>query len=194
MQKNNTFHSHFIKLVLFLLTAAPLHALEVGDIVENVQIRDAHNKPMYIPALGKKMLLIFYPDPDNPSHNKEIGDAMKKTNFGLKHFMCMGIVNLKDAPLYPDWLLRIVIRRELASHDKAVIYTDPNHILKKAWNLGDCNNRFLVLLIDENRRVLLFKRTKMTQKEIKWVIKTIAAHVNTSETKDKEKARTAVTR
>lgn len=166
---------------IILLSAMQAFALKKGDIVENTFIRDARNKPMPVPALGKKMVLIFYPDPDNPDQNKEIGDAMKKTNFGLKHFMCMGIVNLKDAPLYPDWLLRMVIRRELATHKKAVIYTDPDRLLQKAWNLGDCNNRFVVILIDKDRRVLLVKKSKMTPQEIRWTIQTISDYVTRAE-------------
>ncbi len=179
--------------ILVMLLAAGLSAksLKVGDTVENLTIMDAHNKPIMIPDLGKKMVLIFYPDPDNPKGNKEFSDAMKKTDFPLKHFMCMGIVNLKDAPIYPDWLLRIVIRRELATHHKAVIYTDPDRRLAKAWGMGDCNNRFVVILIDPNRRVLLYKKTRMTRQEIEWAVQTIASHVKNALEMAGEVSRTA---
>ncbi len=187
-----TFKNTFI-LILMILLASGLSAktLKVGDKVESITIMDANNKPIIIPDLGKKMVLIFYPDPDNAKGNKEFSDAMKKTDFPLKYFMCMGIVNLKDAPIYPDWLLRIVIRRELATHHKAVIYTDPDRRLAKAWGMGDCNNKFVVILIDQNRRVLLYKKTRMTRQEIEWAVQTIASHVRNALEMAGEVSRTA---
>lgn len=103
-----------------------------------------------------------------------------------------GNSQLKGCPLYPDWLLRIVIRRELSTHDKAVIYTDPDRLLQKAWDLGDCNNRFVVILIDRDRRVLFFKKTKMTSREVEWTIQRIATYVTRAETMDNGGSQTAV--
>jgi hypothetical protein len=125
---------------------------------------------MMIPSLGEKPVLIFYPDPDVPNQNKNFSEAMKKTNFPPARFAGMGIVNLKDAPFIPDSLIRFMIRREIEADKRAVIYTDPDRLLQKAWRLGDCNNKFVIILIDKNMKVLFIKKGEMTQEEIDRVI------------------------
>ena len=49
-----------------------------------------------------------------------------------------GIVNLKDAPMLPNSIVRAMIRKKV-KQTGAAIYTDPDRILSKAWDLGDCN-------------------------------------------------------
>jgi len=161
----------FSLIVIFLCGSfTSLMALSPGDTVHPAEIRDANNRPMMIPSLGEKPVLIFYPDPDVPNQNKDFADAMKKTNFPPERFAGMGIVNLKDAPFIPDSLIRFMIRREIKADKRAVIYTDPDRLLQKAWGLGDCNNKFVIILIDKNMKVLFIKKGDLTREEIDRVI------------------------
>ena len=58
-------------LLLVLFTGICSVSAQVGRKVCPVTIYDAYNKPVSLPFLGKKHLLLFYDYPDQPSQNKE---------------------------------------------------------------------------------------------------------------------------
>jgi len=161
----------FVLSILMIFTdPVSASALSAGDVVNNVEIRDANNDPMMIPGLGEKVVLIFYPDPEVASQNDSFAEAMKKTDFSDEKLMAMGIVNMKDAPFFPDVIIRFMIRKELEKDKRAVIYTDPERSLQRSWGLPDCNDKFGVILIDKNRVVQFVKLGRLNDKEIKFVI------------------------
>ena len=179
MKKVSLILAFCLLLGIFSLPSTAL-ALQKGDYVKNTEIRDARDKPLFIPSLKKRLVLIFYVDPDEPNLNREFAEAMKKTNFPAEYLTAMGIVNMKDAPLLPDWLLRFMVRREIESDPRAkgVIFTDPDNLLQKAWKMGSCNNKFVIILIDKSGEVLFIKKDKMTQQEITGTIDLIAKVVD----------------
>ncbi|MBN1532637.1 MAG: hypothetical protein JXA20_08245 [Spirochaetes bacterium] len=155
-----------------LCAGGPLHAMAVGQSVENVQVRDASDRPAAIPYLGRKTVLIFYVDPDVPDQNDPFSEALKKHRFPAERFFGLGIVNLKDAPFLPNSIVRAMVRREIRENN-AVILTDPDRILQSAWNLGDCNNKSVIILLDPQRRVRFYKKGALTEGEIQSTIQAI---------------------
>lgn len=149
--------------------------LKKGDVVRQVSIRDASNKPMYIPFLGEKSLLIFYPDPDHASQNKGFTDYMKKHPISSRKIFAFGVVNLKDAPLLPNSVVRFMIRREI-DQTGANIYTDPENFLSKGWNMGDVNNKFCIIFVDKNARIQFFKAGELSKEEQKQLLSIIEEH------------------
>lgn len=155
--------------LLLLCCACPWTVwAQVGQKVCPVTIYDAYNKPLSLPSLGEKHLLLFYVDPDHPSQNKEFRNYFKKHPFTNENIDSYGIVNLKDAPLLANSLLRFMIRKEIAG-TQAYVYNDPDRTLSRAWKLGDVNNKFVVLWINKEQVIEFFKAGQLTPEEVEQV-------------------------
>ena len=79
---------------LVLITALRMgvtfgHAANVAQELSNVQIRDAQNRPAWIPDFGKKLMTVFYNDADEADMNDPLADAIKAKNFAESK--CKGI-------------------------------------------------------------------------------------------------------
>ncbi len=159
---------NYFTLLLFTVSLSTnfVHAqtVKLGDKLKNVQIRDANDKPINLPGYGKHPLLIFYPDPDHSSC--KFTDYLEEHPIGGNKLMAYGIVNLKDAPLMPNSVIRAVIRSKIKKTG-AAIYTDPNHLLRNAWNLGDCNNKFVFIIIDTDGTLLYLHKGEPSEADIK---------------------------
>lgn len=157
----------YIALFLFLFFSL-LCVAQVGQKVSAVTIYDAYNKPLSLPFLGEKHLLLFYVDPDHPSQNKDVRNYFKKHPFTDQNIESYGIINLKDAPLLANSLLRFMIRKEIAG-TQAYVYNDPDRTISRAWNLGDVNNKFVVLWINKDCEIEFFKAGQLTTQEFEQV-------------------------
>lgn len=155
-------------LLLVLFTGICSVSAQVGRKVCPVTIYDAYNKPLLLPFLGKKHLLLFYVDPDHPSQNKEFRNYFKKHPFTNENIDSYGIVNLKDAPLLSNSLLRFMIRKEIAG-TQAYVYNDPDRTLSRAWKLGNVNNKFVVLWVNKEQVIEFFKAGQLTPEEVEQV-------------------------
>ena len=153
-------------LALSLLTAlaALLGALgvaraeiQVGASIENVTIQDANKQPAEIPNLGKKVLLLLYTDPDVADQNDPFGDQAKAQNLDQSVFQSVGIANLEDAPAKPNWLIRVIMRGKIKKYDVTIL-ADPDRSLAKAWDLGDCNNKSVVLVVGKDKKLKYLRK------------------------------------
>lgn len=153
--------NHFYLLAIYILTIFSLssygyaQAARIGQRLPNVQIRDAHNKPINVPYLGSHPLLIFYPDPDHPKC--KFTDYLEQHPIPARRMKAYGIVNMKDAPWYPNGIIRSAIRSKIKKTGQP-IYTDPNRALARGWGLGDCNNKFVIIIVDEHGRLLWYHK------------------------------------
>lgn len=155
-------------LVFIILWGGRVVWSQVGQKVCPVTIYNAYNKPLSLPSLGRKHLLIFYVDPDHPSQNKDFRNYFKKHPFTNENIDSYGIVNLKDAPLLANSLLRFMIRKEIAG-TQAYVYNDPDRTLSRAWKLGNVNNKFVVLWVNKDCVIEFFKAGQLTAEEIEQV-------------------------
>lgn len=180
---------HLLLLILFIISVQCLfaqdieksHFLQRGDTIFPIELRDLKNKPYVTPGIGEKVLLIFYPDPDNPHQNDDFVTESKQWKFPLDEFLAYGIVNLKDTPL-PNPIIRFMLRmlRKRSKREaNALVLTDPKGTLQKEWNTGSCNNAITILLVDKTGEVLFFKAGKLTKEETDFVIQEICAHLST---------------
>ncbi len=157
--------------ILFILPAlntvtTPEQTATIGSKVNQVEVRDSKNRPVRLPYFGEKHLLIFYPDPDHASQNQEFTDYLEEHQIDSEHIYAFGIANLKDAPFMPDKVIRYAIRNK-ERKTGAKIYTDPDHILRDAWGLGDVNNLFTIIFITRKKEIAFLKKGKMTEDDIK---------------------------
>lgn len=144
-----------------------LHAEEakVGSKVSAVEIRTANDEPMHLPKLGKKHLLIFYVDPDHGNQNQAFRENLEKDQINSPDIFAFGVINLKDAPLLPNSVVRAMIRAKI-KQTGADIYTDPNYLLRDAWNLGDVNNLFTIIFVNKSQEIEFISKGEMTQEQI----------------------------
>ncbi|WP_251620873.1 YtfJ family protein [Odoribacter lunatus] len=169
---------YFFFLFFVLYSGEAILYAQVGEKVCPIVIYDARNKPLLLPSLGKKHLLLFYVDPDHPSQNKAFRNELKKHPFTDENIESYGIVNLKDAPLLANSLLRYMIRNEIAG-TQAYVYNDPDRTLSRAWNLGNVNNKFVVIWINKECVIEFYKAGQLTPEEIKEIYALIKKYKHT---------------
>lgn len=153
-------------LVLFVgMTTYSALAAQVGDKLENLNIKDANDKPATIPYWGQKALTIFYTDPDVSDQNDPFADVLKAADLPEEKHKGIGVANMKDAPWKPNALIRAIIRNKIEKYD-TIILTDPEQVLPKAWNLGDCDDKSVVIVLGKDAKVYYYKKGAMNKQDI----------------------------
>jgi len=147
------------------------HAATVGQELSNVEIRDAEDRPAWIPDWGKKLITVFYNDADEADMNDPLADAVKERKFDESKYKGIGIGNLKDSKA-PNFLIRKIIQGKIEKY-KTTILTDPDLRLARAWDLGDCNNTSVFILIGKDRKVKYMKKGPIRGAEIDGIVKAI---------------------
>lgn len=137
--------------------------LSVGCKVENLTIKDLNGNPAVLPYWGQKNILIFYVDPDaylnghkTSDFAAEIEENKRAAGPAIEGF---GIMNFPDTALPLEMLRRICRKR--TEKNGATIINDHQHIFKNTWNLGDCNGKFLLILVDKKGIVRYIRREPM---------------------------------
>jgi len=142
-----------VLLASLLIAATPRSAwaLKVGDVVKSVKVKDASDNPAWIPDIGKKVITLFYTDPDVKDLNEPFRDRLKAAKLDLSRYRGVGVVNMDDT-WKPNFAIRSVVRGKIKKF-KALILTDPDHLLKRAWRLADCNEKDVVIIIGKDAKV-----------------------------------------
>ena len=135
-----------------------------GKTVPHVKIRDLQNLPIDLPFLGKAPLLLFYVDPDHAGQNSDFIAYLEEHQIGGDKIQAYGIVNLKDAPLLPNGVVRSMMRSK-QKKTGAAMYTDVDCSLRDAWGMGDVNNLFVIIFVNKDRKVEFFRYGDFTEKD-----------------------------
>lgn len=62
------------------------------------------------------------------------------------------MVNLKDAPLLPNAIVRAMIRKKV-KQTGAAIYTDPDYMLRDGVESGDVNDMFVLIFVNKDKEI-----------------------------------------
>ena len=154
-----------IVLMVFPAFAATRAESPAKKKLPPVTIRDASNEPIELPYLGEKVLMIFYVDPDHANQNKEFRENLEKNQIDSENIYGFGVVNLKDAPMLPNAIVRAMVRKN-SNRTGAAIYTDPGYLLRDAWDLGDCNDKFVLMIVNKERELEFISKGEMNQQQI----------------------------
>lgn len=149
--------TNILSIILILLLPVSLHAIRSGQTLANVEIRDSSDNPTYIPNFGRKVMVLFYADPSNPDIVDPFADFLVDADLPEDQFIAYGIANMKDAALLPNFAIRMVARSKERQYGQPV-FTDPDHILKNAWNLGRTEDTVVTIIVDKDRKVLMVHR------------------------------------
>ena len=115
--------------------------------VSNVEVLDLEGKPVTLPYWGEKNLMIFYVDPDHHKQNEDFTVELEKNHRAESdNIHGFGVMNLKDAPMVPNSMARSMARKRTATNG-ATVLADQTRALSTAWNLGDCNNKFVLMFV-----------------------------------------------
>ena len=148
-------------LVGFALSA---EAQALPRKVRNVEVQDLDAKKARLPWWGEKNLLIFYVDPEVPKQNHEFITSIEETGrVQGPNIEGFGIVNLKDA-IYPNDVVRKIADARTAKNG-ATILCDPDHYISSAWRLGDCNNMFVIMLVNKAGELVYVHKGEMNEAE-----------------------------
>ena len=135
--------------VMFVASAVEAQELSQPRKVENLTINDINGNPTTLPQFGEKNLLIFYVDPDSylkGGANKKLSDALEENGRAAgSAIRGFGVMNFPDTGL-PKNMVRNMARKRAAKNG-ATILDDDQQLLKKAWGLGDCNNKFVIMIV-----------------------------------------------
>ncbi len=151
---------HILLVVVFCLSLAivtdNVYSASVGQALSNVEIRDSNNNPKWIPDVGKKVLTVFYVDPDAKDVTDPIADALKARKFPKDKYKGIGITNLKDT-WKPNAIIRMVIRSKEKKYNTKIL-TDVDRTLSKKWGLGDCDDVAVILVIGKDKKIKFIKK------------------------------------
>lgn len=166
-------------VVIVFAVVAVAFAIGVGSTVSNVQVRNSNNQPAWIPDLGNKVVTVFYNDTTAADFTDPIATAIKNKNYPESKYRGQGIANLADSRGIPDFLIRSIVRKKEKQYDTKIL-TDPDYLLKNAWNLGDCNDKGVVIVIGKDRVVRYFNKVTSVaqgQGEVAKVLAVIEAEI-----------------
>ena len=134
--------------------------------VRNVEVQDLDAKKARLPWWGEKNLLIFYVDPEVPRQNHDFITHIEETGrVQGPNIEGFGIVNLKDA-VYPNNIVRQIADARTAKNG-ATILCDPAHYISSAWRLGDCNNMFVIMLVNKAGELVFVHKGEMNEEDQK---------------------------
>ena len=159
-----------IALVLFFpfVTMLSQISLTAGKTVQNVTITNSNDEPVTLTDLGKKTVVIFYTDPDVKDVNDPLSDAIKARKYPSGNYLGLGIGNCADTWL-PNSAIRYAARQKEKDYPGSVVLIDTDHLLSKAWGLGDCDDIAVVIIIGKDLKVKYIKTAK-TQDDSKAMI------------------------
>lgn len=102
--------------------------------------------------------MIFYIDPDHHKQNEDFTTDMEENHrVEGENLFGFGVMNLKDAPMIPNGMARNMARKRTASNG-ATVLADQNNTLRDAWQLGDCNNMFVLLLVSKEGDLVFMRK------------------------------------
>lgn len=152
----------FIVFLMVIATALGQHSI-LGKRVANVNLTNTSDKVVGIPALGEKVLIVFYTDPDVKDVNDPLSEGLKKRGIPADKFQGIGIVNCK-ASWIPNAAIRLKSKQKEKQFPGSVVLLDERERIKTLWGLGDCDGRGVAIVIGKDTKVKFIQYVK-TQEE-----------------------------
>ena len=159
---------HLISLAAMIAVATGVQAAEPTDAakvphkVKNVKINDLDGNETTLPMWGEKNLMIFYVDPDHPKQNEDFTVELEENHRASgDNIVGFGIMNLKDAPMVPNGMARKLAAKRTEKNG-ATVLADENRVLSTAWQLGDCNNQFVLMIVSKEGELVFLRKGELT--------------------------------
>jgi len=154
-------------LAAALVCAAPAATAqeELPRKISNVEVLDLSGKPTQLPYWGEKNLMIFYVDPDRHKQNHEFTEELEQNHRAEGDAIYgFGIMNLKDAPMIPNGMARNMARKRTEKNG-ALVLADQNRVVSTAWGLGDCNNKFVLMIVSKEGELVFLRKGELSEQD-----------------------------
>ncbi len=158
-------------LVLYCAAVSAAAAAEIGDVLPNLLLKNEHGEAAEIPDFGKKLLTFVYADIQAVDLNDPVADALRASGLDGEKIRGIGLANLKDTWV-PNAVSRMVIRRKMRKYD-TIILSDDDGLVASQWELGDCNDQSVFIVLGKDRRVKYLKKGAVRGREIEAVLELI---------------------
>ena len=147
------------------LAASAAAAQELPRKVNNVEVLDLDGNPAKLPHWGEKNLMIFYVDPDRHKQNNDFTVELEENHRAQSdNIFGFGVMNLKDAPMVPNGMARNMAKKRTAKNG-ALVLADQDRILSKAWELGDCNNQFVLMIVSKEGELVFLRKGVLSEQD-----------------------------
>ena len=166
-------------IVNILLVTSVTMALELGKVPNAVTISGENGAKVHGGAWKSSMLkgkiyTLFYVDPDKKELNMGLADALKARKFDREKVDSVAIINLA-ATWIPNAILETMLAKKQKQFPHTLYVKDKKKVLVKKWHLADDNSD--ILIFDQKGKLIYKKFGKVTESEIKDVIKLIEKHL-----------------
>ena len=152
-------------LAAFTLAASAAAAQELPRKVNNVEVLDLDGNPAKLPHWGEKNLMIFYVDPDRHKQNNDFtvepGGEPPRPERQYFRFR-------RDEPQgRPDGPQRHGPQqaKKRTAKNGALVLADQDRILSKAWELGDCNNQFVLMIVSKEGELVFLRKGVLSEQD-----------------------------
>jgi len=154
-------------------------AIELGNIPNSVIISGANGAKIDGSAWNSSMLkgkihILFYVDPDEKELNMPLAKALKAKNYDKNITASLAIINLA-ATWIPDVVLESILKEKQKQFPNTIYIKDKKKVLVNKWHLADDNSD--ILIFDKKGKLIYKKFGKVTESEIKDVIKLIEKYL-----------------
>lgn len=151
-------------LMAFTFTISGTVAQNLPKQVTNVEIFDLNKNRTKLPYYGEKNLMIFYIDPDARKQNEAFTYELEESHrTDSPEIYGFGIINAKDS-WYPNGAMRSIARKRTEKNG-ALVLMDDNRILPREWELGDCNDQFVLLFIDKTGKLVFMRKGELSEQD-----------------------------
>ena len=147
--------------------------------VENPELCDMKGNPISLPKWGEKNLLIFFVDPDSflgGNKNKKFADEMQANQRAAgDNIYGFGIVNTADTAVFPN-LIRAIVHKRVVKEAGAEAFDDRYGKLAESWGLGDCNNKFAIMIVSKEGELVYCHKEEFTEEDKEHFYKFVEAY------------------
>ena len=134
--------------------------------VENPDLCDMKGNPVNLPHWGEKHLLIFFVDPDSylgGNKNKKFADELQANKRAEgPNIYGLGVVNTADTAIFPK-LIRAIVHKRVVKEAGAEAFDDRYGTLVKEWGLGDCNNKFAIMIVSKDGELVYCHKEEFSE-------------------------------
>ena len=163
-------------IFLMLFPTMVLAELPIGEIPPKVVLKDDLGGRLdgtqwsSEELVSRKVIVLFYVDPDESELNNHVSDALKAENYPKEKYGSIGMANMA-ATWLPNFAINMKLKSKQEQYKSTVYVKDLEKTLVKKWGLSDDNSD--VVVFGKDGRVLYSVDGKFTDAQVKEIVKVV---------------------